>query len=218
MTALKIRGSTFYVWIGLLVVLIAVGANYFIERWALGLRSTALSNLTPWGQWVSFYIFFIGLSAGSFLISSLIYVFNFRQYERLGRYAVFMAAICMVTALLFVLPDIGRMDRFYFPLIYRGTSSWLWVEFNLYLAYIAILILELYFLMRADLVRLASSGSILHRVLSAGSRDLTDQSSMRDRRIVRILGGIGIPVAVGVHGGTGMISRSPRHSPCGSGR
>ena len=170
MAAPKARSSLFYVWIGLLAVLIALGVNYLIDRWTLGLRSTALSNLTPWGQWVSFYIFFIGLSAGAFLLSSLIYVFNLRQYERLGRYAVFMAVICMVTALLFVLPDIGRMDRFYFPFIYRGTSSWLWVEFNLYIAYITILILELYFLMRTDLVRLASTGKILYRVLSGKSR------------------------------------------------
>jgi len=192
-------------WIVALLGLIFLGAYYWIERWEQGLRSTALSNLTPWGQWVSFYIFFIGLSAGAFLLSSLVYVFGMRQYERLGRYAVFMAAICMVTALAFVLPDIGRMDRFYFPLIYWGTTSWLWVEFQLYIAYTVILVAELYFLVRTDLVRLASGGSVLYRALSLGSRDTSEKSSTRDMLIVRVLGAIGIPVAIGVHGGTGAI-------------
>jgi len=205
----RFKGAAFYVWIGVLLVMLAVGADAFIARSLQGLGITALNNMTPWGLWISLYIFFIGLSAGAFLISTLTYVFGARQFEKMGRYAVLTAAICMVVALSFILPDLGRMlDRWYYMLIYRQYLSFMQIELNFYFAYILILVLEIFFLTRNDLAIRAqlSSGvtKIFYSLVSLRSR-ADEVLRSRDAKIVKILGAIGIPVAVGVHGGTGAI-------------
>lgn len=45
----------------------------------------------------------------------------------------------------------------------------------------------------------------LCQILALGSKDLSDESAAQDMRMVRILGTLGVPVAIGVHGGTGAI-------------
>jgi len=70
----------------------------------------------PLGQLITFYIFFIGLSAGAIIISSLSYVFKKEIYEPIGRMAVFMGILLMVGAMSFVMVDLEGPKR-------RGGSS-----------------------------------------------------------------------------------------------
>jgi len=74
------------------------------------------------GAWVAFYIYFVGLSAGAFLVSTA-NVFEIEGMHRIDRDALFAAIISMVVALLFVWIDLGRMDRMYFPFIWRQLTS-----------------------------------------------------------------------------------------------
>ena len=77
----------------------------------------------PWGLWVAAYIYFIGLSAGSFLISSLVYVFNMKRFERIGRLAVFTAVVTLFLALLSIWADLGHMGRAWEVLVYANFKS-----------------------------------------------------------------------------------------------
>jgi molybdopterin-containing oxidoreductase family membrane subunit len=78
----------------------------------------------------------------------------------------------------------------------------------LYSTYFALLIVELWFLLRSDLVR-GSGGrdlkSKVYGLLSLGSNDLAESAISRDRRVVRILATIGVPVAILFHGGVGAL-------------
>lgn len=191
-----------------------------VGLWALcvrmrdGLVVTNLGQVVPWGVWVAFYIYFIGLSAGSFLLSSLVFVFRNEKLEPVGRIAVLQAFFCLLTGLVFVLIDLGHWERFYYALIYPQFKSVLAWEIWFYLAYVAILLGELWLLMRSDLARWAGGvggwRKYAYRLLSLGFRcpksaDEEAVGNRRTRRWLFILGVIGIPVALGVHGGTGAI-------------
>lgn len=198
------------IWLGFLISLMLVGGIAIFIRISEGLASSNLTSTTPWGMWVAFYIFFVGLSAGAFLLSTLIYVFGMEQFERVGKIALFTAIICMVVALNFVLLDLGRMDRFWHPLVYWNLTSVLAWEVHFYILYITLLGVELYFALRQDLIRLSQRGSSfkqkLAKVLTLGSTDLSPESKVNDHRWMKILGMIGIPLAIfGVHGGTGTL-------------
>ncbi|MHB1405275.1 MAG: NrfD/PsrC family molybdoenzyme membrane anchor subunit [Desulfitobacteriaceae bacterium] len=198
------------IWFGFLLSLMLVGGIAIFIRISEGLASTNLTSTTPWGTWVAFYIFFVGLSAGAFLLSTLIYVFGMQQFERVGKIALFTAIICMVVALNFVLLDLGRMDRFWHPLAYWNLTSVLAWEVHFYILYITLLGVELYFALRQDLIRLSRRGNSfkhkLAKVLTLGSTDLSQESKENDHRWMKILGIIGIPLAIfGVHGGTGTL-------------
>jgi molybdopterin-containing oxidoreductase family membrane subunit len=196
-----------YVFVGLLL---AGGGYAAWLRVTRGMTSTSLTSVVPWGAWVAFYIYFVGLSAGAFLVSTLANVFEMGGMHRIDRDALFAAIISMVVALLFVWIDLGRMDRMYFPFVWRQLTSALSWEVHAYVAYIGILVTELYFSMRIDLARLANrftgGRSTLYALLALGRLDTSDASRAFDRRWLKRAGIVGIPLAIFmVHGGTGVL-------------
>ncbi|MFC7115740.1 NrfD/PsrC family molybdoenzyme membrane anchor subunit [Natronoarchaeum sp. GCM10025703] len=174
------------------------------------MASTNLTSIVPWGAWVAFYIYFVGLSAGAFLVSTLANVFEIGMMHRIDRDALFVAIISMAVALLFVWIDLGRMDRMYFPFFWRQLTSALSWEVHAYVAYIGILVTELYFSMRVDLARLATrfggARGVLYRLLALGRVDTSEASKAFDQRWLKRAGIVGIPLAIFmVHGGTGVL-------------
>ncbi len=197
-------------WYGLLAITLLVGAYATYQRIVGGLATTNLTSVTPWGAWVAFYIYFIGLSAGAFLVSTLANVFEMEGMEKIDRDALFAAIIAMVVAMLFVWIDLARMERMYFPFVWRQVTSALAWEVHAYVAYIGILTAELYFSMRADLVRVAQHGSGLRARLSGlltlGRTDLSEGTLAADKKWLKRIGILGIPLAIFfVHGGTGIL-------------
>ncbi|HYF96314.1 MAG TPA: NrfD/PsrC family molybdoenzyme membrane anchor subunit [Symbiobacteriaceae bacterium] len=164
-------------WYGLLALLLAGGGAAILNRMVGGLATTNLSSVMPWGAWVAFYIYFVGLSAGAFLLSTLVYVFGMERFERVGKMALLAALVSMIVALTFIGLDLGRMDRALSPLLFFNWLSPLAWEVRFYVIYILLLGAELWLAVRQP------------------------QSPW-----LRSLGIIGLPVAVfGVHGGTGTI-------------
>jgi len=197
-------------WYAILAVTLLVGAYATYRRIVGGMATTNLTSTTPWGAWVAFYIYFIGLSAGAFLVSTLANVFEMEGMEKIDRDALFAAIIAMVVAMLFVWIDLGRMERMYFPFVWRQLTSALAWEVHAYVAYIGILTAELYFSMRADLVRVANQRSGFRAriagLLTLGRTDLSDQTVSADRTWLKRIGILGIPLAIFfVHGGTGIL-------------
>jgi protein NrfD len=164
-----------------------VGVAGFAERFAFGHAFAGYTSYVPWGMWVAAYIYFIGLSAGAFLLSSMVYVFGVRQLELIAKLALFTALITLVMALLSILFDIGHMERFFFVYTrpqFHSMMAWMvW----LYTAYFVLLLAELYFALRRDLT------------------PLTSEQIAADQQRLRVLGTIGIPLAIAFHGGVGAL-------------
>ncbi|MFB6093583.1 MAG: NrfD/PsrC family molybdoenzyme membrane anchor subunit [Halanaeroarchaeum sp.] len=197
-------------WYALLAVGLVVGVYATYLRVKRGMASTNMSSITPWGAWVAFYIYFVGLSAGAFLVSTLSNVFGMEGLHKVDRDALFAAIIAMVAAMLFVWIDLGRMERLFNPFLHRNLTSPLSWEVHAYLAYIGVLSAELYFSMRADLVRVAEKTegirASIASVLSLGRTDLSEEAIRADRKWLKRVGILGIPLAIFfVHGGTGVL-------------
>ena len=181
-------------------LLAVFGGVGIIERLFLGHRLSAYTSYVPWGLWVAAYIYFIGLSAGAFLLSSLIYVFGVRRLDQIGRLSLYVAVVTLLMALLTIWFDIGHMERFWEVFSrpqFHSMMAWMvW----LYTAYFVLLLSELYYAMRRD-----------WRPLSPAQVD-------RDNRRLQILGTIGVPLAIAFHGGVGslfgtVVARDLWHSP-----
>lgn len=204
---MKQRSFVIAYWVTL-IVLAALGLWAIYLRVVIGMKSTNLTSLVPWGLWVAFYIYFIGLSAGAFLVSTMIYVFGMHRFEAIGRTALFTAFITLVTGLGFILLDLGHLERFWTVFIHRSPTSVLEWEIHFYVLYAVILLAELWLLMRRDLIHCGQEAGLrgrLCRLLTLRSTDVSEASAAADLRMVRILGTIGVPVAIAVHGGTGAI-------------
>ncbi len=195
-------------WVALGVSML-LGVLALVVRATDGLGVTNLTQIVPWGLWVALYIYFIGLSAGSFLLSTLIYVGGVKRFEPVGKIAIFTAFVALMAGLLFILLDLGHMERFWTVFFNRNPNSVLEWEIHFYILYMVVLVAELWLLMRRDLVQWAKEKSgwqkTLYRALTFGSSDVSDKALQDDMRLVKLLGLIGIPVALAVHGGTGAI-------------
>lgn len=207
MTAIKhpatgARPAARIAWYAGLVLLFLVGFGAIGYRVINGLSTTNMTSIIPWGSWVAFYIYFVGLSAGAFLLSSLIYVFGMVRFEKVGRMALLTALISMIVALTFIALDLGRLERAFTPLFRFNWLSPLAWEVRFYMIYVALLAVELWFSVRADLVKRAATSKIA-KFLTFGT---TSTDEAQDHRWLQILGTVGIPIAIfGVHGGTGTI-------------
>jgi molybdopterin-containing oxidoreductase family membrane subunit len=189
---------------------VVLGAVAIVTRIFHGLDVTHGTTLAPWGLGLALYLYFIGLSAGSFLLSTLIFVFGFKRFEPVGRLALFQAFGCLVMGMAMITLDLGRWERSWRVLWNWNVSSVMAWVVVLYVIYTAVVLAEIWILMRRDIENLSASTpgilSFPYKILGLFQppREAAGPSPL-ELKAVRILAILGIPLAIGVHGGTGLI-------------
>ena len=131
-----------HLWIALLLLVLAVGAVAYGIVMVKGLSVTNLSDLVPWGLWITIDLSAIALSAGAFTLCAVVYLLGLKQYEPVARTATFVGLIGYSMALLTLLLDIGRPDRFWHAIVYWNTHSLLWEVSMCLTLYLCVLMLE----------------------------------------------------------------------------
>lgn len=189
---------------------LALGIIGVWERFTFEHTLVNYGSYVPWGLGVAAYIYFIGLSAGAFLISSLVYVLGIKRLEPIGKLALLIALITLLMALVCIWFDIGHMERAWKIWITPNFNSMMAWMVWLYTVYFLLLLSETYLVMRPEIAQLAKNTKggflkLLYQGLTFGCQNISDASLMRDRMNVRILGGIGIPLALAFHGGVGAL-------------
>lgn len=113
---------------------LALGSWGMYERLAQGLTPVAFGSYTPWGLWVSFYLFFLGLSAGAFLVTILAYLFGWKRLEALAPVSAFTVLVCLLCEGLFIFLDLGSMRRalyqFFLTPSFTSLMTWMFVLFS----------------------------------------------------------------------------------------
>lgn len=129
----------------------------------------------PLGFWIAIYFYMTGLSAGSFILSTLSYGFGLKKYKPIGFIGVVLATVLLVLAPLNLIIDLGRPERFWHLFPYLNVKSPVtWGSFLLTIYPINCLIYA-YFMKK------------------------------KDDKMTKLFGLIGIPLAISVHGYTGFI-------------
>lgn len=131
-----------HLWIALLLLVLAVGTVAYGIVMVKGLSVTNLSDLVPWGLWITIDLSAIALSAGAFTLCAVVYLLGLKQYEPVARTATFIGLIGYSMALLTLLLDIGRPDRFWHAIVYWNTHSLLWEVSMCLTLYLCVLLLE----------------------------------------------------------------------------
>jgi Ni/Fe-hydrogenase subunit HybB-like protein len=122
--------------------LMIIGAVAGVMVFAKGLALTNLSDIVPWGLWITIDLTAIALSAGAFTLCAIVYLVGLKQYEPVARTATFIGLIGYSMAMLMLLLDIGRPDRFWHAFVYWNTHSVLWEVTMCVGLYMGVLILE----------------------------------------------------------------------------
>jgi molybdopterin-containing oxidoreductase family membrane subunit len=148
------RTHPFLLWISLLGVGIAGGLVGAFTIFTRGLGVTGLSDSVPWGLWITLDLSCIALAAGAFSVSAITYLLGRDNYKPLARVAVFVGVLGYSGALMALILDIGRPDRFWHGWVFWNTHSMLWEVTICITLYFSVLVLEV-FPMIADLPFLA---------------------------------------------------------------
>ena len=139
---IKLHTALFPLWVVLLAVLMAAGLAAAILVFMRGLVVTNLTDLVPWGLWIGIDLSAIALSAGAFTLSAAVYLLGWKQLQGLARTAVFIGLIGYSMAMMTLLMDIGRPDRFWHALRFWNIHSPLWEVTMCVVLYFTVLALE----------------------------------------------------------------------------
>ena len=124
--SLKLRPTPFFIYIAVLGTIIALGAAAGLVVMTQGLSVTNLTDLVPWGLWITIDLSSIALSAGAFLLCAAVYLLRLEKYQPVARTATFVGLIGYSMAMLCLLMDIGRPDRFWHGFVFWNVHSVLW--------------------------------------------------------------------------------------------
>jgi len=133
---------TYSLWIISLGAMILIGLFGTFRVILNGLQVTGLNDRVPWGLWITQDLSSIGLGAGAFTFSAIVYLFRVKRFEPLARIAVFVGFIGYTSAMIALALDIGRPDRFWHPLVYWNVHSVLWEITWCVILYSTVLALE----------------------------------------------------------------------------
>jgi Ni/Fe-hydrogenase subunit HybB-like protein len=129
-------------WLGALGIIILAGAAAGLVVFWKGLSVTNLSDLVPWGLWITVDLTSIAVSAGAFSLCAIVYLLGLKKFQALARTATFVGLIGYTMAILTLMLDIGRPDRFWHSLVYWNRHSLLWEVTMCVTLYLGVLILE----------------------------------------------------------------------------
>ena len=134
--------TPFQWWLAAVAAVMAVGASAGLIVFARGLVVTNLTDLVPWGLWIALDMSSIALSAGAFLLCAAVYLLGLKQFQPVARTATFVGLIGYSMAMLCLVLDIGRPDRFWHALVYWNPHSVLWEVTMCITLYFTVLALE----------------------------------------------------------------------------
>jgi len=132
----------------LMIVFAALAVAGALATWWViekGIWVTGMTNRVPWGLQIVMAIYYIGLSAGSLVISGLYGVFGKLEYKPFARLAVWIAMLFLIAGLLSILTDQGRMGRvFVQPFVHFNLQSMFSINPILYIGHILICVVYLW--------------------------------------------------------------------------
>ncbi|MHB8881981.1 MAG: NrfD/PsrC family molybdoenzyme membrane anchor subunit [Thermodesulfovibrionales bacterium] len=188
------------------------------EIWTLKELFVTPNEYIYWSVQIVMYPFMTGLVAGAFVLSSLYHVFGIKELKDIARFALVFSFALLFAA---PMPIVLHLQH---PL--RGINVMMTPHFTSAIAafgivfstYGAIVASELWFLYRKHFVEQSlllkakqdrSLGEsllyLIFTVLTLGAFDISEEAQHRDEKAIKVLAGIGIPVACFLHGYAGFI-------------
>ncbi len=210
--------SGLYILLAVLLAVVAWGIYAYSRQIAEGLAVTGLRDIgtmggVPWGLYIAFDVYFVGISFAGITIAALIRIFNLEQLKPVSRMAELLTIVSLILAAFCILPDLGQPVRGIVNLFrYARPQSPFFGTFTLVIAgYLFASLVYLYLDGRRDAALLAQSlapeGGALqrfYRLWAAGYRDTPAERDRHHRASVWLAVAI-VPLLVTAHSTLGLV-------------
>ena len=104
-------------------VVAVIGVALWMVQLSGGMIQTGMRNLDSWGFYITLFMFFVGLSAGGLIISSIPNAFGMKGFGDISRVAIWTSICCTCVAIGFVVVDLGGPLRLWELFVYSNLSS-----------------------------------------------------------------------------------------------
>ena len=188
------------------------------ELWTVKELFVLPNEYIYWSIQIVMYPFMTGLVAGAFVLSSLYHVFGIKQLKNMARFSLVFSFALLPVAMMPLMLHLQQPQRGIEVLMTPHFTSAIAAFGIVFSTYGIIVASELWFVYRKHFVETALSlrrkadknplDQVKHLFFSAltlGAYDVSEAALHQDEKAVKILAGIGIPVACFLHGYAGFI-------------
>jgi Ni/Fe-hydrogenase subunit HybB-like protein len=170
-----------------------------------------------WSLMIVMYPYVTGFVAGSFIVTSLFHLFGRQEFKPIARLAMATSFAFLLVAALPLQLHLGHPERGVFVVITPNFTSAMAGFGILYSGYLAVLLLEVWFVWRPAIIERArrSRGVLrsLYKLLALWTYDTSPEAIAIDHRAITVLAGIGLPMACMLHGYVGFIFGGIKANP-----
>jgi len=170
-----------------------------------------------WSLMIVLYPYLTGIVAGAFVISALYHLFGREELKPIARLSLATSFAFLLFATLPLLNHLGHPERA-LNIIFTPNFSSAMAGFGiLYNTYMLVLLLEIWFVWRKEIIMIARRSRGLRRKLYAAmalwTYDVSAEALEKDRAATRVLAAIGIPSACLLHGYVGFLFGALKANP-----
>jgi molybdopterin-containing oxidoreductase family membrane subunit len=116
-------GKAYYAWCFFLMAIILVGLLFYLRQHDAGLIETNLTDQVSWGLYIANFTYLVGMAAAAVLLVIPSYIYSFKPIKEIVILGELFAVSSIVMAILFVMADLGRLDRFWHMLPFVGIMN-----------------------------------------------------------------------------------------------
>jgi predicted membrane protein len=188
------------------------------EAWTIKELFVYPNEYIYWTIQIVMYPLMTGLVAGAFVLSSLYHVFGVKKLKDIARFSLVFSFALLPCAMLPLLLHLQQPNRGIEIMLTPHFTSAIAAFGIVFTTYSMIVGSEIWFVYRRYFVETLQSlrdkvnrtagenfRYNLYRLLSLGAYDISHEAMEKDERAIKILAGIGIPVACFLHGYAGFI-------------
>ena len=121
---LVVKGSKlYYAWCFSLIAIIIAGFIFYLKQHEVGLIATHMNDQVSWGLYIANFTYLVGAAAAAVLLVIPSYVYHFKPIKEIVVLGELFAASSIIMAILFVMVDLGRIDRFWHMIPFVGKMN-----------------------------------------------------------------------------------------------
>ncbi len=185
-------------------------------EWTVKELFTYPNEYIYWTIQIVMYPFLTGLVAGAFVLSSLYHVFGRDDLKDIAKFSLVFSLALLLVAPMPLLLHLQQPQRNMEVMLTPHFTSAIAAFGMVFSLYMAIVLSEIWFVYRKYFVEQVGAlknaeglgnavKRIIYRILTLGAYDISEKAVHKDEKAVRILAGVGIPVACFLHGYAGFI-------------
>jgi len=123
LTLVATGSKLYYAWCFSLLAIIVVGFRFYLMQHEVGLIATHMNDQVSWGLYIANFTYLVGAAAAAVLLVIPSYAYHFKPIKEIVVLGELFAASSIIMAILFVMVDLGRIDRFWHMIPFVGKMN-----------------------------------------------------------------------------------------------